>query len=343
MKKFVRSENKSSRNLKSVLAKTAVSALLIVSTASAFTVPASASSASSSAGIVKTASTGLNVRASASTSAAVKKSLPKDSYISLVSKDGSWWKVEYADGTFGYCSADYISVVSSDIRNVKTTSGRLNVRSGAGTSYSIKTTLASGTQVIVLSESNGWAKVLYDGSSVGYVSTDYLVKPNAAAPSAPTQSGPVSLKVPAYKQLDSRWKNVKLGNSSKTVGSSGCTTTCFAMAYSYLRNTTVYPDELARTFTYSSVGDLYWPAGTTQYFGSDYLKQIEAELRAGRPVLVGSKTAAGGQHWVLVTGYNGKGLSPENFTINDPGVASRTTLKQFFESFPVYYKSVFLR
>lgn len=50
----------------------------------------------------------------------------------------------------------------------------LNVRSGPGTSYSIVGAFSDGAKVDVISESNGWAKIVY-GDSEAYVSAKYLV------------------------------------------------------------------------------------------------------------------------------------------------------------------------
>ena len=50
----------------------------------------------------------------------------------------------------------------------------LNVRSGPGTSYSILGGLSDGAKVEVISESNGWAKIVYKDSEA-YVSSKYLV------------------------------------------------------------------------------------------------------------------------------------------------------------------------
>jgi hypothetical protein len=48
-------------------------------------------------------------------------------------KSGDWWHVEYADSSYGYCHADYISSLSSCVARVQVSSS-LNVRSGPGTS-----------------------------------------------------------------------------------------------------------------------------------------------------------------------------------------------------------------
>lgn len=61
-------------------------------------------------GEVKTNGGTLNVRDSASSSARKIGALEYKSAVSLVAKEGNWWKIEY-DGNFGYVSADYITVV----------------------------------------------------------------------------------------------------------------------------------------------------------------------------------------------------------------------------------------
>lgn len=54
------------------------------------------------------------------------------------------------------------------------TTTAVNLRSGAGTGYSVITTLAEGTAVIVEeNDGSGWYKVSYDGKS-GYMSADYM-------------------------------------------------------------------------------------------------------------------------------------------------------------------------
>lgn len=53
------------------------------------------------------------------------------------------------------------------------TTAALNMRSGAGTGNSIIMTMPRGAEVIVLSTSNGWSKVVYN-DTVGYASAEYL-------------------------------------------------------------------------------------------------------------------------------------------------------------------------
>lgn len=59
-------------------------------------------------------------------------------------------------------------------------SGSLNVRSGAGTTHSIVSSLQNGTVVTVSNEKDGWLYITYNGVS-GYISSAYAVKGDAPA------------------------------------------------------------------------------------------------------------------------------------------------------------------
>ena len=72
---------------------------------------ANAAQMDAKAGAVTTKVSSLNIRASASASSQRVGSLRKGSYITLLGKTGAWWKVEYADGKYGYCHGDYITIV----------------------------------------------------------------------------------------------------------------------------------------------------------------------------------------------------------------------------------------
>ena len=183
-----------------------------------------AASADAKAGIVRTSGSKLNVRSGPSTANATVAKLGNGSYITLISKSGSWWKVEYAKGQYGYCHADYLSTVSGNAATVATKSGALNVRSGAGITYSRTGSLNKGEIVIVLSTNNGWSRILYHGTKTGYVSSGYL-SGNAVSVTYPA----ISLAVPSFKQTDSRWANVIIGQSGKTMAKIGCATTAIAM------------------------------------------------------------------------------------------------------------------
>lgn len=309
--------------------------LILILGALAIPMSANAATTSSKAGVVSVTSGRLNVRSSASTSGTVVSSLSKGSYVTLMSKSGNWWRVEYADGKYGYCHADYISTATGTPATVKLSSGSLNVRSGAGTSYSKVASLYNGEVVIVLSTSGNWSRILYNGTKTGYVSSQYL----STSSSSSTYSK-VSLSVPSFKQTDSRWASVKIGTSGKTIAQIGCATTAIAMMESYRTGTTIYPDAMSKKLSYSSSGNVYWPSNYTVVTSSSgYLSGIYSKLKAGKPVLFGAKKTSGTQHWVVITGYTGgNSLTASGFTINDPGSNSRTTLQHLLNEYPTFYK-----
>ena len=289
----------------------------------------------SQAGVVRLTSGKLNVRKSASTNSTILTSLSNGTYITLISLSGNWYYVEYADGKYGYCHKDFIKPDSGKTATVNTSSTSLNVRSGAGVNYSVKDSASKGDTVIILSSSNGWSKILYDGVKTGFVSTQYL-KINQSADSYQS----ISLNIPDFKQTDSRWANVIIGNSGKTIGKIGCATTAVAMIESYRSGKTVYPDAMSKKLSYSSTGNLYWPSYYTVVTSkSDYLNKIYQKLKEGKPILFGAKNSSGTQHWVVITGFTGgDSLHESMFTINDPGTKYRTNLQQFLNEYPTFYK-----
>ena len=129
---------------------------------------------------------GLNVRSGAGTSYSVIGSLNNGAKVEIVETSGSWYKIKYGSG-YGYVSKDYVTVSSSSnsgsnngsSSSTSTQSGTvkanggLNVRSGAGTSYSVIGSLSNGAKVEIVETSGTWYKVKY-GSGYGYVSKDYV-------------------------------------------------------------------------------------------------------------------------------------------------------------------------
>jgi len=296
-------------------------------------VPAGASAAGtgSSAGVVSVSWGSLNVRSTPSTSGTILTSLPKGTYVTLLSKSGNWWYVEYAKGLYGYCSGDYIAEVSSYSASA---TASLNVRTGPGTEYSVINWLTNGQNVVVLSSSGDWRKVLFNGTSIGYVSGKYLT---TGAASAATYS-PLSLSVPLYKQTDSRWAYVEVGSSGKTIGAIGCATTALAMTESYRTGTTITPSMMEARLKYTAGGSVYWPSNYRANTSSGYLQTLYELLKAGKPAIIGFTNSYGSQHWVVVTGFTGgSSLSASAFKINDPG-NNRTTLQELINSYPNFYK-----
>ena len=288
------------------------------------------------AGMVSVSGSTLNVRSSASTASAKVTSLTKGSMVTLISKSGDWWKVEYAKGQYGFCHSDYISVVSGNPSKVQTQTGSLNVRSGAGTSYGKVASLYKGENVLVLSSSNGWSKILFHGTKIGFVSSRYLSTNVVSNP-------PVSLWLRNFKQMDERWKDVTIGVSGKPFSQIGCATTAIAMIEGHRTGNLIYPDAMAQQLKYTPSGNVYWPSHYTAVTnGTNLLGGIYNRLKQGKPILYGATNAYGKQHWVVITGFTGGDVNDaENYTIHDPGTYSRTNLKQFMDLFPNFYKYFF--
>lgn len=308
-----------------------LSALIL---AGALVLPARVNAATmdSKAGVVATTGGRLNVRSAASTGSSVVTSLGKGSYVTLISRSGSWWKVEYAKDRYGYCHADYIQTTSGSTVKVNISSGYLNVRSGAGTNYRKIASLSKGETVIVLSTHGSWSRILFHGTKTGYVSSQYL--------SGGSAYSAVSLSVPSMKQMDSRWASVEVAESGKTMAQIGCATTAIAMMESYRKGITIFPDTMMKELRYTPSGSVYWPSDyVTVTDGTAYLTKIYNLLKQGKPVLLGMKNDYGKQHWVVVTGFaGGNSLSASGFTIHDPGSNSRTTLQQLLDIHPTFYK-----
>ncbi len=286
------------------------------------------------AGYVSTDSSGLIIRKSASKTAAPVGSLNKGDYVTLVSKSGSWWKVEYQNDKYGYCSADYITVQSTNVGFANTKSTSLLIRSGAGSKYPVIGSFQKGENFAVLSKGSSWSKVLFYGTQIGYVSSSYVGSKSTAYSS-------VTLNVSDYKQTDPKWANVKLGSSSKTISKSGCVVCCLANTESYRKGTSVTPKYLATNLKFTSDGSVYWPSNYVFYSNSNYLSVIYNKLKAGIPVIIGAKSSSR-SHYVTVYGFKeSSNLTADKFLIKDPGSSTTTTLKQFLDSYPTFIKLVY--
>ena len=294
------------------------------------------------AGRVNTTASSLNVRSAPSSTASVKTTLQKNTYLTLISKSGNYWYVRYSQNGYGYCHASYIYQVSGTVRTVNTASGKLRVRSGPSVSHPVTDYLQKGQFVSIHATSGDFAKVIYNGNKTGFVHSAYLEKVSASTTNKYTAK---SLNVPSFKQTDSRWANVTLGNSGQTIGRIGCATTALAMTHSYATNTTVYPHQMAKKLSYTSGGAVYWPSDYNIITSSSgYLEKIYSLLHQGKPVIVGAKKSNGGQHYVVVKAVTATStLSTHNFIINDPGSDTRTTLADFFNAYPYFYNMLYIK
>lgn len=140
----------------------------------------------------------VRLRAAASTGSAILTELNQGTAVSVLGRDGDWYRVNY-DGKTGYMAAAYVTLRASagDLRCVaRVTSDGLNLRPAAGTSGGVLASASRDEYVDVSGFENGWFRVQYSGKT-GYMSGDYLTlaaaRPAASAPSpAPAPSVPAS-------------------------------------------------------------------------------------------------------------------------------------------------------
>lgn len=133
----------------------------------------------------------VNFRKGPGTNNSVIKALSKGTKVGFISESNGWAKVNY-NGTIGYISSKYLGAINSNNNNTNeeadntvkynksVTGSRVNLRKGPGTNYPVVTSLSRGTSVGVISESNGWSKINYNGS-IGYMSSSYLGTINSSS------------------------------------------------------------------------------------------------------------------------------------------------------------------
>ena len=166
----------------------------------ALALSATASFANSNEGTVT--ADALNVRSGPSTSYSVTTKLYKGDKVEILETSNGWHKIKASNGKIGWVSGDYIKVSSGSTSQPSTsttkatvTATSLNVRSGAGTSYSVITKLSKGTVVDVLeSASNGWKKIKTSGGTTGWASGGYLTTGSAGNSSTDNSTSQTSYK-----------------------------------------------------------------------------------------------------------------------------------------------------
>ena len=126
----------------------------------------------------------VNFRSGPSTSYSSLGYFNKGDKVEYLGTSGSWLKVKYNNKT-GYVYGSYVGNYATITQYVTATT--LNVRSGAGTSYSVLGSLSKGTKVEVISTTNGWSKINYNGS-IGYVSSQYLSSSSTDSSTSTTSS-----------------------------------------------------------------------------------------------------------------------------------------------------------
>ena len=148
----------------------------------------------------------VNVRKGASSSTTKIGEAKKGAQYTVLAVEGSWYKVQYTSTQVGYIHKDYISVktvtetetpaASNQKVTIVNCNNSVNVRSGAGTSYSLIGTAPKSAQYRLLSTikvgSETWYKVQYTSAKVGYIRGDYI-QVSTGTPDTPSAGQTVTI------------------------------------------------------------------------------------------------------------------------------------------------------
>lgn len=296
-------------------------------------------------GKVVNVTSSLNVRSGPGTENERIGSLGPSDTVTVVGKEGNWYKIEF-NGGYGYVSADYIEIVSGDPATVPETPSQqpsssssfdviitasvLNVRNGPGTGYTKIGSLNQGATATVLEERDGWYRIDYAGQE-GWISAEYCVKYGSGdgTPGGVTSTGTID-----YKQFDSRWADLpftSVGDNSQTYRSSACGPTSAADVVWSLRNNSVTPVTLgtmcvANGYRTANNGTDW---GFFPFIGAKYgmsctsttsMSTLKDKLADGCLAVcsMGAGYWTSGGHYICVYKYDGSTVYA-----NDPGSSNR--------------------
>ena len=136
--------------------------------------------------VTSTNGLGVNMRSGAGKSFRVLAVLPVGTQVTVLQHNAQWDKIRFGT-TDAYMDNSFLTTIAPDGSSstspssytarvyVATNSYPVKMRKGPGTNYSVITSLAQGTLVQVLSVSNGWAYINYNGTT-GYMMAIYLVR-----------------------------------------------------------------------------------------------------------------------------------------------------------------------
>lgn len=131
----------------------------------------------------------------------------------------------------------------------------------------------------------GWASNGADAGSQGYarqveaIQIVLVAKGNSApgSTSNPFYYKPPRRSIPYYNQKDPRWSSINIGGN--TIGSTGCGTCVYSMAFSSILNRTILPNEMA-SYLYSA-GEFNNHNPATGYWGTTGRSHLVAAQHYG--------------------------------------------------------------
>lgn len=218
--------------IKGVKAGSATITVKVGSTSKTMKVTVTSASSSTSSGDTATTTDVLNMRSGAGTSYSVLQVLPKGTKLTVVdgTSNSGWVKVKTSSGKTGWCSREYLSFSSSSSSSsssggTATTTDVLNMRSGAGTSYSVLQVLPKGTKLTVVdsTSNSGWVKVKTSSGKTGWCSREYLSFSSSSTATPTLSLSPTSKTVEAGESFTLTVTATNNGSTIPSISSSSKT------------------------------------------------------------------------------------------------------------------------
>lgn len=134
--------------------------------------------------VTSTNGLGVNMRTGAGKSYRVITTLPVGTQVTVLKHNSTWDYIRFGT-TDGYMQNTYLTTIPPTSTTppatgyyatvyVATNTSPVRMRSGAGTNYAVLANVPQGVKVLVISESNGWCYINYNGTT-GYMMKQYLV------------------------------------------------------------------------------------------------------------------------------------------------------------------------
>ena len=145
-----------------------------------------------------TATTAVNVRSAATASSKIIGGLYRGQTVTAVSTTGSWTKIKYSSGT-GFVSSQYLkggaTLPGGTTAQTRVTTTAVNLRKGPGLSYGKIKVLPDNTTVSLTGKAARGYTEVRNGSSTGWVATQYLRRPSGLPAIAGTRVATADLLV----------------------------------------------------------------------------------------------------------------------------------------------------
>ena len=216
-------------------------------------------------------SEGLNLRYGPSTSNTLLCELTDGEKVDILSENGGWYKIRTSFDIEGYVYKSYVRVSNSlsdkaDVQQGKVkVNTRLNVRSGPGTSYSIKGYLLNNAAVVISGSQNGWYAITSSSGLSGYCSAEYITVSGQSSDKNDSPSGEAVNKTGKVKV-----------NTRLTVRSGPGTS---YSAKGYLTNNT----SVTITETTGDWHKITTPTGMSGYCHKDYITILDTGSPSDKP------------------------------------------------------------